>query len=70
MNSLVKIISKVDVSNKESCVRCGRYTDVNKDTLVYIRLYYIEGGGQLCKECYDKTYDGKNDEPDNHPPEY
>ena len=31
---------------KDNCVDCN-----------VIRSYYIEGAGQLCKECYIKTFE-------------
>lgn len=39
---------------KETCVSCGYKTDFNITTDVNYRFYYIEGGGQLCKKCYDR----------------
>ena len=40
----------------ESCALCQESTDVLVTTPVTVRSYYVEGAGQLCKECYEKTY--------------
>lgn len=41
-----------DDSLFESCILCGKATDVPKDAAVQTRAYYIEGCGQLCKDCF------------------
>lgn len=38
----------------ESCVLCGKTTDVPRDLHVDSRIGYIEGSGQLCLDCYKK----------------
>jgi len=40
----------------EKCILCEADTPYNKDTHIDVRNYYVEGAGQLCKSCYDKTY--------------
>ena len=40
----------------ENCVFCNKELHIRKDLDITHRLYYIEGAGQLCKECYDSTY--------------
>lgn len=42
---------KIDV-----CVSCGKDTPYMNTENINNRHFYIEGAGQLCKECYDKTY--------------
>ena len=43
---------------KEKCVLCGDETPVDITTPVDRRgKYYIEGVGQLCRGCYNSTYD-------------
>lgn len=37
----------------ESCILCGRETAVSKELTIAQRYGYIEGSGQLCKNCYD-----------------
>jgi len=37
---------------KECCVVCDKETEYTKDTHIDQRKYYVEGAGQLCKECY------------------
>jgi len=44
---------------KEKCVLCDKETKYDKDTPIQKRKYYVEGSGQLCKECYSKTYGEK-----------
>lgn len=41
----------------ENCVGCGEQTQVLRTQHIDFREYYIEGAGQLCKECWDKTYE-------------
>jgi len=36
----------------ETCVMCGRETTTLKTTHVDFRYGYVEGAGQLCRECY------------------
>lgn len=42
--------------NVEKCTSCGKDTPYNIDTPIELRSYYVEGGGQLCKQCYNKVY--------------
>ena len=44
------------MENREKCVSCGVDTPYHYDTSIEYRDYYIEGGGQLCKTCYEKTF--------------
>lgn len=43
----------------EYCAVCDKITDYAKDTPIMERLGYIEGGGQLCKDCYYELYINK-----------
>jgi rubrerythrin len=43
----------------ETCVLCGKQTDVKITTHIDYRYGYVEGSGQCCRECYNKTYDTK-----------
>ena len=36
----------------EDCIMCGKKTTVAKTTHVDFRYGYVEGAGQLCRECY------------------
>lgn len=38
---------------KDTCVLCGVETPYEFETHIDRRLGYIEGVGQLCKNCYD-----------------
>ena len=42
--------------DNEFCVSCSRFTDVPKNLHIDLREHYVEGAGQLCKECYEKIY--------------
>lgn len=48
---------KVTVTAKtETCVICGKDTDVPIDLDISQRKAYIVGAGQLCDDCYRKLY--------------
>ncbi len=38
----------------EDCILCGDKTTTLKTTHIDFRTGYIEGAGQLCRECYMK----------------
>jgi hypothetical protein len=38
----------------ETCVMCGVETTTLKTTHVDFRYGYVDGAGQLCRECYIK----------------
>lgn len=40
----------------DNCIVCGKETEYSKTTPIDLRYYYVEGAGQLCKECYEKIY--------------
>ena len=37
-----------------TCVSCGKPTEDDPE-------YYVDGGGQLCRECFERIY-GDEDE--------
>jgi hypothetical protein len=41
---------------KDTCIVCGVDTPYNLTENIHNRYFYVEGAGQLCKDCYDKTY--------------
>lgn len=41
---------------KDTCVVCSKVTIYNKTDNINIRDYYVEGCGQLCKECFERVY--------------
>lgn len=49
----------------EVCVSCGLNTHVDKNMDVTLRLFYVEGAGQLCKDCYEKVYREDNNDVSN-----
>jgi hypothetical protein len=40
----------------EVCVTCGEQTPYKQNTHIDLREHYVEGAGQLCKTCWDDTY--------------
>ena len=44
---------------KEKCVMCEKETNENVDTHIDYRFYYVDGAGQLCKDCYEDVYNTK-----------
>ena len=36
----------------EDCIMCGNKTETLKTTHIDFRYGYVEGAGQLCRECY------------------
>lgn len=40
----------------ECCVCCGTETNEDRTKNIYERSYYVEGAGQLCKECWEEIY--------------
>ena len=50
------LVTSVGNENQfETCIICGAKTDVLISTHIDYRYGYVEGAGQCCKECYDKT---------------
>ena len=41
---------------KDRCVVCREKTEYDVNDHVDVRLYYVEGSGQLCEECYNEIY--------------
>lgn len=42
------------MNNIEKCVICGKDTEYHVNDIIFYRYGYIEGAGQLCKDCYVK----------------
>ena len=47
---------KNTINMKETCVMCGVETPYLVTENINNRYFYVEGAGQLCKDCHDKTY--------------
>lgn len=43
----------MDDKSLEKCIVCDIVTDTPKNLDVNYRSNYIEGAGQLCKNCFD-----------------
>jgi len=50
---LVKGIIRPD-DDYEKCVMCGESVPYLKSTHIDRRVGYVEGAGQLCKDCFQK----------------
>ena len=44
--------TKQETTEMDKCVSCGKETPYSKYTHIDERYYYVEGAGQLCKECF------------------
>jgi hypothetical protein len=42
--------------NKEKCILCDIETSIDRSTHIDYRHYYVEGVGQLCKECWENIF--------------
>ena len=40
----------------EKCVSCGEDTPYTFNENIFNRMWYVEGTGQLCETCHNKTY--------------
>lgn len=38
----------------DTCIICGKETPFRRDTHIDHRMWYTEGAGQCCKDCYEK----------------
>lgn len=54
-NNLVTSISNVSGEIYETCVLCNKLTDIPITMHIDLRYGYVEGSGQCCKECYQRT---------------
>jgi len=51
---------------KDTCVLCGVETPYEFETHIDMRIGYIEGAGQLCRNCYRKGTDRSHTVVPNH----
>lgn len=45
----------------EECISCKALTGTPKTLDIKQRLYYIEGAGQMCRDCWEVLYTQKGD---------
>lgn len=45
-------------TDQEICVLCGKPAGIPRDRDISLRDCYVEGAGQLCRDCYFKVYGG------------
>ena len=41
---------------KDKCVLCGEETEYDITESIHNRFFYVEGAGQLCKECFGEKH--------------
>ena len=59
MNTLYKEKPGNDAYGDDSfevCVSCHQVTDIPVNMDIHQRYGYVEGSGQLCKDCYREIY--------------
>lgn len=61
MNNKITVLENNDfkVEHYEQCVVCNVDTGVPIDLHVDYRDYYIDGAGQLCKDCFSNINEKK-----------
>jgi len=42
--------------DKDACVICKQSTSYTQLTHINQRFHYIEGSGQLCRDCHHRLY--------------
>ena len=47
---------------KDRCVSCAVETQYDVSENINNRLYYVDGAGQLCEDCYERIYNPKPNE--------
>lgn len=47
---------------KDKCIICGVDTPYEVSTNVDLRLYYVDGAGQLCSKCANEPTQKEEDE--------
>lgn len=52
-NTITKTENDFEVTQFEKCVVCNKETNVPINEHIDFRKNYIEGGGQLCQECFN-----------------
>ena len=62
MNNTIEALPNKDFKVKcemEECIVCGIETNEPVNKHIDYRSYYIEGAGQLCKECFSNINNKK-----------
>ncbi len=62
MNNTIETLPNKDFNVKyeiEECIVCGVVTNEPVNKHIDYRLFYVEGAGQLCKECFYNINDKK-----------
>ncbi len=49
----------MEKKTKDKCVICGIETRYKNNVHIQLRENYIEGGGQLCQDCWEDLYKKK-----------
>ena len=43
----------------DRCVSCKENSGVRTDHLIELRLFHVDGSGQLCPKCFNRIYGQK-----------
>ena len=52
MGKQLELFPKDEFDMFETCIQCEVETTILKTTHIDFRTGYVEGAGQLCRECY------------------
>jgi hypothetical protein len=52
MGKQLELFPTEELNIFENCIQCGVETTTLKSTHIDFRIGYVEGAGQLCRECY------------------
>lgn len=52
MGKQLELFPTEELNIFENCIQCGVETTTLKSTHVDFRYGYVEGAGQLCRDCY------------------
>lgn len=50
-------MEKIEAEEKDRCVLCTKETLYKISTHIDLRDFYVEGAGQLCRECWNQIYE-------------
>ena len=54
------IMNEQNNNQFEHCVLCRKVVSIDKSTHIDLRDNYIEGIGQICRDCYYKVEEDSN----------
>tara|TARA_Y100000034_G_scaffold49999_1_gene61734 strand:- start:23 stop:328 length:306 start_codon:yes stop_codon:yes gene_type:complete len=60
INELQKRKCQINTIKRDKCILCNIETEYDEFDHIDSRLFYEEGVGQLCPDCWNETYEQKN----------